>query len=75
MTLLTTEEMLESSVSDKIKHSKTEMRYKKKSLWKPIAKNEIRIRTSGVRNHRILFFAALYSLLLLWAFIVAPLLE
>jgi len=74
MTLLTTEEMLESSVSDKIKHSKTEMRYKKKSLWKPIAKNEIRLRTSGVRNHRILFFAALYSLLLLWAFIVAPLL-
>lgn len=74
MTLLTPKEMLESPVANKSKQHTIEMRYKKKSLWKPIAKNEIRIRTSGVRNHRILFFAALYSLLLLWAFIVAPLL-
>ncbi len=74
MTLLTTEEMLETSVSDESKQRTIDIRYKKKSLWKPIAKNEIRIRTSGVRNHRILFFTSLYSLLLLWAFIVAPLL-
>ena len=44
------------------------------SLWKAIAKNEIRLRTSLFRNHRVLFFIILYSLLLTWAFYLSPLL-
>ena len=40
---------------------------KSKSLWKTIAKNEIKIRTSSFRKHRGLFFVGLYSILLLWA--------
>ncbi|MFX1409244.1 MAG: hypothetical protein ACFFA6_02745 [Promethearchaeota archaeon] len=44
------------------------------SLWKAIAKNEIRLRTSLFRKHRVLFFIALYSLLSVWAFILCPIL-
>jgi hypothetical protein len=44
------------------------------SLWKAIAKNEIRLRTSLFRNHRVLFFIILYLLLLVWAFYLCPLL-
>jgi len=42
------------------------------TLWKVIAKNELRRRTSGQRNHRIRFFIIIYSLLLIWAFLLAP---
>ena len=42
------------------------------TLWKQIAKNEIRLRSSRFRKHRILFFIILYSLSLLWAFFVCP---
>jgi hypothetical protein len=45
-----------------------------KGLWKIIAKNEIKIRTSKFRNHRVTFFISLYSILLVWALIVAPML-
>jgi hypothetical protein len=45
-----------------------------KSLWSAIAKNEIKIRTSKFRNHRIMFFIAIYSILLAWALIIAPML-
>jgi len=45
---------------------------KKKSLWKKIAKNEIMIKTSRFRNHRILFFICLYSILLSWTFLLCP---
>ncbi|MFX0082130.1 MAG: hypothetical protein ACFE94_10295 [Candidatus Hodarchaeota archaeon] len=41
-------------------------------LWKSIAKNEIRLRTSLFRNNRVLFFIILYSLLLVWAFFLCP---
>ncbi|TXT60349.1 MAG: conserved membrane protein of unknown function [Promethearchaeota archaeon] len=41
-------------------------------LWKTIAKNEIKRRTSKFRNHRLLFFVIIYSISLIWAFILAP---
>ncbi len=44
------------------------------SLWKIIAKNELKLRTNRFRNHRILFFILLYSFFILWAFLLAPLL-
>ncbi|MFX1448789.1 MAG: hypothetical protein ACFFCG_11755 [Promethearchaeota archaeon] len=72
MTLLTTEKELKPSNNKLTQKHKLEMKYKKKSLWRVIAKNEIRVRTSSFRNHRVLFFVILYSLLLLWAFVFAP---
>ena len=42
------------------------------AIWKSIAKNEIRLRTSRFRNHRVLFLIILYSLLLIWAFFLCP---
>ncbi|MFX0007909.1 MAG: hypothetical protein ACFFAV_14470 [Candidatus Hermodarchaeota archaeon] len=44
------------------------------TLWKTIAKNEIKLRTNKFRNHRVLFFVVLYSFLSIWAFYFAPLL-
>ena len=44
------------------------------SLWKTIAKNELKLRTNKFRNHRVLFFIILYSFLILWAFLLAPIL-
>ena len=41
-------------------------------LWKAIAKNELRLRTSLFRKHRVLFFLTLYSLLAIWAFFLCP---
>ncbi|MFW9948839.1 MAG: hypothetical protein ACFFKA_01780, partial [Candidatus Thorarchaeota archaeon] len=72
MTLLTTEKELEASNLKLTQKRKLKMKYKEKSLWRVIAKNEIRVRTSSFRNHRVLFFVILYSLLLLWAFVLAP---
>ena len=43
-------------------------------LWKVIAKNELKRRTSKFRRHRLLFFVILYGVLLIWGFILAPLL-
>ena len=42
------------------------------ALWKPIAKNEIRLRTSLFRKNRVLFLITLYSLLLIWSFLLCP---
>jgi hypothetical protein len=42
------------------------------SLWKTIAKNELRLRTNKFRNHRISFFILLYSFFTIWAFFLAP---
>ncbi|MFX1379081.1 MAG: hypothetical protein ACFFA4_08285 [Promethearchaeota archaeon] len=42
------------------------------TLWKTIAKNEIKLRTNKFRNHRVLFFISLYSFLIIWAFYLAP---
>ncbi|MFW9875638.1 MAG: hypothetical protein ACFFG0_21250 [Candidatus Thorarchaeota archaeon] len=44
------------------------------ALWITIAKNELKLRTNKFRNHRTLFFIVLYSFLVVWAFILAPLL-
>ncbi|NVM44536.1 MAG: hypothetical protein HWN79_06445 [Candidatus Lokiarchaeota archaeon] len=72
MTLLTNEKEWEASNNKLTQKHKLEMKYKKKSLWRVIAKNEIRVRTSSFRNHRAVFFVILYSLLFLWAFVFAP---
>jgi hypothetical protein len=72
MTILTAEEVVESSVNDARKIGTIEQTSQKKSLWKVIAKNEIKTRTSNFRNHRKLLFITLYSLLFLWALIIAP---
>ena len=42
------------------------------ALWKSIAKNEIRLRTSLFRKNRVLFLIILYSVLLIWAFFLCP---
>jgi len=44
------------------------------TLWKIIAKNELKLRTNKFRNHRVLFFIILYSFLILWAFVLVPIL-
>ncbi|MFX1388313.1 MAG: hypothetical protein ACFE9M_13935, partial [Promethearchaeota archaeon] len=44
------------------------------SLWKIIAKNELKLRTNKFRNHRVLFFIILYFFLMIWAFLLAPML-
>lgn len=43
-----------------------------KGLWKSIAKTEVMVRTHFVRNHRGIFFGALYGILLIWAVFLAP---
>ena len=72
MTLLTTEKKFESPESTSQK-STIELQHERKSLWKVIAKNEIRVRTSSFRNHRKLVFILIYVVLFFWAFIIAPL--
>ncbi|MFX1325644.1 MAG: hypothetical protein ACFE8N_11855 [Promethearchaeota archaeon] len=42
------------------------------TLWKSIAKNEIRLRTSALRNHRVLYLLTLFLVLILWAFLLCP---
>ncbi|MFW9818620.1 MAG: hypothetical protein ACFFE5_03335, partial [Candidatus Thorarchaeota archaeon] len=42
------------------------------TLWKIIAKNEIRLKTFRVRKNRRLFFIFIYTLLLLWAAFLGP---
>ncbi|MFX0039248.1 MAG: hypothetical protein ACFFCY_14315 [Promethearchaeota archaeon] len=72
MTVLETEEIIDTSLTEKREKELTKFPNQKKSLWKVVAKNEIRIRTSSVRNHRSLFFIGLYSVLFIWAIIIAP---
>lgn len=72
MTLLTTEKKLESSECTSVQNKIIELQYEKKSLWRVIAKNEIRVRTSSFRNHRKSVFILVYALLFLWAFAIAP---
>ena len=72
MTVLTTEKKLDKSFDEKEHKKSLDIQLKTKNLWKVIAKNEIKLRTSKFRNHRKLFFITLYSLLFLWAFIAAP---
>ena len=72
MTLLATEKKLESSETSNVQSKIVELQYEKKSLWRVIAKNEIRVRTSSFRNHRKSVFILIYALLFLWAFVIAP---
>ena len=44
------------------------------SLWKVIAKNEIRLKTNRVRKNRKLFFIVIYTLFLFWALFLGPVL-
>ena len=73
MTLLTTEKKLEASEITNVQNRMGEQENEKKSLWRVIAKNEIMVRTSSFRNHRKSVFIAIYAVLLLWAFVLAPL--
>ncbi|MFW9947721.1 MAG: hypothetical protein ACFFDX_12930 [Candidatus Odinarchaeota archaeon] len=43
------------------------------TAWKAIAKTELRRKTSGFRKHRLLLFIVIYTILCIWAFIIAPL--
>lgn len=72
MTLLTTEKKLDVSEIKVAQNKLIVQQYEKKSLWRVIAKNEIRVRTSSFRNHRKSVFIAIYALLFLWAFVIAP---
>ncbi|MHA2008012.1 MAG: hypothetical protein ACXABO_12130 [Promethearchaeota archaeon] len=72
MKALTTEEVVDSTVVDTKEKDILDKAHQNRGLWKIIARNEIRIRTSKFRNNRKLFFIALYSLLVLWAVIIAP---
>jgi len=72
MKVLTTEELIESSEADIKKRETLDLKHEKRSLWRIIAKNELRIKTSNFRNHRVLLFIALYSFLLIWALLLAP---
>ncbi|MFX1463414.1 MAG: hypothetical protein ACFFBF_10285 [Promethearchaeota archaeon] len=72
MTVLTTEEVIDSTTSDIIGNKTLKLAQQRRSLWKIITRNEIRIRTSNFRNHRKLFFVGLYSLLVIWAVFIAP---
>ena len=42
------------------------------SLWKIIAKNEIRIKTAKFRSHRNLFFVIIYAIFIFWATYLGP---
>jgi len=42
------------------------------SLWKIIAKNEIRIKTAKFRSHRNLFFVIIYAIFIFWATFLGP---
>ncbi len=72
MTVITTEKKLGEPFDESTQKISLNIQLKTKSLWRIIAKNEIKLRTSKFRNHRKLFFIILYSLLFLWAFIAAP---
>lgn len=72
MTVLTIEKKLDESFDGNDDKKSLDIQPKTKNLWRIIAKNEIKLRTSKFRNHRKLFFISLYSLLFLWAFIAAP---
>ncbi|MHA2290045.1 MAG: hypothetical protein ACXABG_14770, partial [Promethearchaeota archaeon] len=73
MTLLETEKKIESADRNNVQDKSVEQQYERKNLWRIIAKNEIRVRTSSFRNHRKSVFILIYAMLFLWAFVIAPL--
>jgi hypothetical protein len=72
MTVITTEKKRDEPFEEINQEISLDIQLKTKNLWRVIAKNEIKLRTSKFRNHRKLFFISLYSLLFFWAFVVAP---
>ena len=72
MKVLTAEELFDSPVADNKRRKSLFLKQEKKSLWRIIAKNEIKIKTSKFRNHRLLLFISSYSFLFIWALILAP---
>ena len=74
MDLIQSKEQMISVESKLEQFSHSSYDFRKKSLWGAVAKNEIKIRTSKFRNHRILFFITIYSILITWALIIAPIL-
>ncbi|MFW9824050.1 MAG: ABC transporter permease [Candidatus Thorarchaeota archaeon] len=72
MKVLTTEKNLEDPFQEAPQKSFQRLTHKTKNLWRVIAKNEIKLRTSRFRNYRKLFFISLYVLLSIWAFLLAP---
>ncbi len=74
MDLIQNKEQLVSVESQMEKFSHSSDNFQMKSLWSTIAKNEIKIRTSKFRNHRVIFFITVYSILIAWALIIAPML-
>jgi hypothetical protein len=71
---LIAEERYEQFLKKKEQETSTETNINSKSLWTKIAKNEVKVRTSSVRNHRALFFVFIYALVSVWAFVLAPML-
>ena len=69
-----TEEVFEASLFEREREKAIELGMLEKHLWRKIAKNEIILRTSRFRGHRRVFFVALYSILSVWAFVLAPML-
>ena len=43
------------------------------TAWKSIAKTELRRKTSSFHGHRLLLFIVIYTILCIWAFLIAPL--
>jgi hypothetical protein len=74
MDLIQSKEQVISVESQVQQFSHSSYNFRKKSLWGVVAKNEIKIRTSKFRNHRISFFITIYSILITWALIIAPML-
>jgi len=74
MTRLISEEVYDASLLELERQKVIELGMLDKSLWRKIAKNEINLRTSRFRGHRVQFFVVLYSFLSIWAFVLAPLL-
>jgi len=72
MTVLKTEEVINSNIAESERKESLILMQEKRTLWKIVAKNEIMIRTSKFRNHRKLFFLVIYTLLVIWAVIIAP---
>ncbi len=74
ITTINLESNIETNGKFLFKSEESTSSYQRKSLWVPIAKVELKRKTSMFRGRRKAFFLAIYAVLLSWAFIFAPLL-
>ena len=74
MSRVISEELYDASLLELERQKAIELGALNKSLWKKIAKNEIILRTSRFRGHRVIFFVVLYGFLSIWSFALAPML-